>query len=211
MRSRHDKRRRSRISPIDRLIQTQAGSAIVAVVKSTVVKPTAVNRSFNSPSDSPSEAKPLRSHKSKPQKLVIQTSRSKKNATLTATSDDSLRSDVLSDETFDHPELPPKRKSWLKRIIHRLQYPVGWRPVMILILTWVLMLGVIWGAFKEIMSLGASPTKQTIAQIERKTLMELFGALCLGGVGLSLALTPALKRPPRHNPEPLQARLDSDE
>jgi hypothetical protein len=74
-------------------------------------------------------------------------------------------------------------------------------------LTWILMMGVIWGAFKEIMSLGASPAKQTIAQIERKSLLELLGALCLGGIGLSLALTPALKRPPRHNPEPEELRM----
>ncbi len=170
MRSRHDKRRRSRISPIDRLIQTQAGSAIVAVVKSKGPKPEEVL-----PSDRTTER--------------------------------------LSDRAAVEPESNPlpKRKNIFKRIIHRLQYPVGWRPVIILILTWILMMGVIWGAFKEIMSLGASPTKQSIAQIERKTLLEFLGALCLGGIGLSLALTPALKRAPRHNPEPLQASLDAEE
>ncbi len=198
MRSRQDKRRRSRISPIDRLIQTQAGSAIVAVVKSTVV---------SRPSDSASESKPLRSQKSKAKKLVIQTSSSQK----TAQPEEVLLSGLMSDRAVVEPELPPKRKNIFKRIIHRLQYPVGWRPVIILVLTWVLMMGIIWGAFKEIMSLGASPTKQTIAQIERKSLLEFLGALCLGGIGLSLALTPALKRPPRHNPEPLQARMDADE
>ncbi len=166
MRSRQDKRRRSRISPIDRLIQTQAGRTIVSVVKSKVA----------AKSDH-------------------------------AKSDQVLPAALTSDETPNAPE--PKRKSLLKRIINRLQYPMGWGPIVILVLTWVLMLGVIWGACKEIMSLGTSPTKQTIAQIEQKTLLELLGALCLGGAGLSLAITPTLKRPPRHNPEPMQTQLDS--
>ncbi len=174
MRSRHDKRRRSRISPIDRLIQTPAGSVLAAAVKTSAVK----TRRQKSPSDTQA-----------PQ-----------------------MSEVVAIEAPPETVPVPKRKNIFKRIIHRLQYPVGWRPVIILILTWILMMGVIWGAFKEIMSLGASPIKQTIAQIERKALLEFLGALCLGGIGLSLALTPVLKRPPRGgNTEPLQARLDSEE
>ena len=70
------------------------------------------------------------------------------------------------------------------------------------------MLGIIWGAFQEIMSLGASPVKQTVMQLERKSLIELFAALGLGGIGLSLALTPALKRPRRDNPDLLPATTD---
>jgi hypothetical protein len=175
MRSRHDKRRRSRISPIDRLIQTQAGSALAAAVKTSVVQKT-------------------RYQKLPPDIQAPQVS------------------EVVAIEVPPETLPVPKRKNIFKRIIHRLQHPVGWGPVIILILTWVLMMGVIWGAFKEIMSLGASPMKQTIAQIERKTLLEFLGALCLGGVGLSLALTPVLKRPPRGaNTEALQARLDSEE
>jgi len=70
------------------------------------------------------------------------------------------------------------------------------------------MIGIIWGAFQEIISLGESPVKQTITQLERKSLIELFSALCLGSIGLSLALTPILKRPRRDNPERLQANID---
>lgn len=137
MRSRHDKRRRSRISPIDRLLQASKGKLI-----------------------------------------KIQ------------------------------PLARPKRKNMVKRVIHRLQYPVGWWPMIILGVLWIIMLGIIWGAFQEIMSLGASPAKQTITQMERNSLIELFGALCLGGIGLSLSLTPALKRPKRDTPELLQANID---
>jgi hypothetical protein len=176
MRSRHDKRRRSRISPIDRLIQTQAGSAIMAAVKPSALQKTRrPKQQFDSIQPDSPELHP---------------------------------SEILA--VMDPELLPiPKRENIFKRIIHRLQYPVGWRPVIILVLTWALMLGIIWGAFREIMSLGASPIKQSIAQIERKALLEFLGALCLGGVGLSLALTPVLKRPPRGGTvEPLQ--VDSD-
>jgi hypothetical protein len=201
MRSRHDKRRRSRISPIDRLIQTSAGSALVAVVKSNSLSRPSQNLN-PSPEDliqasdrQPPVVKSLRRQKMLGDSQVAQPSL--------------VSSEVLLEEA--PPIVLPQRKNIFKRIIHRLQYPVGWRPVIVLILTWILMMGVIWGAFKEIMSLGASPAKQTIAQIERKSLLELLGALCLGGIGLSLALTPALKRPPRHNPEPLQASLENEE
>ena len=147
MRSRHDKRRRSRISPIARLLQSSKGSAILVTVPPTT-------------------------------------------------------------QTSVQPLSRPKRKNIVKRAIHRLQYPVGWWPLIILGVLWIIMLGIIWGAFQEITSLGTSPAKQTITQLERKSLIELFGALCLGGIGLSLSLTPALKRPRRDNPELLQANID---
>lgn len=180
MRSRHDRRRRSRVSPIDRLIQTPAGIALAAAVKTSAA-----------PKSRPPKPRPATPDFQVPEAAAIE---------------------AVADEAPPEVLPVPKRKNIFKRIIHRLQHPVGWGPVIILVLTWVLMMGVIWGAFKEIMSLGASPMKQTIAQLERKTLIELLGALCLGGVGLSLALTPVLKRPPRGgNPEALQARLDAEE
>ncbi|MCY7408508.1 MAG: hypothetical protein LH631_14350 [Alkalinema sp. CAN_BIN05] len=147
MRSRYDKRRRSRISPIDRLLQSSKGIAILAADRPTTQTPV-------------------------------------------------------------QPSSKPKRKNIVKRAVYRLQHPVGWWPLIVLGIIWILMLGIIWGAFQEIISLGASPAKQTIMQLERKSLIELFGALCLGGIGLSLALTPALKRPRRDNPELLQANID---
>ena len=147
MRSRHDKRRRSRISPVDRLLQSSKGIAILAAVQPTTQPPV-------------------------------------------------------------QPSSEPKPANRVERTVYRLQHPVGWWPLIVLGIIWILMLGIIWGAFQEIMSLGASPAKQTVMQLERKSLIELFGALCLGGIGLSLALTPALKRPRRDNPELLQANTD---
>ena len=174
MRSRHDKRRRSRISPIDRLFQSSKGSAIFAAVRPTTERPVA-----QLPALKPS-AHSLHG------KVSI----------------------VSSESTPILPPSKPKRKNIVKRAIHRLQHPVGWWPLIVLGILWILMLGIIWGAFQEIMSLGVSPTKQTIMQLERKSLIELFGAICLGSIGLSLTLTPALKRPRRNNPEPLQAHID---
>lgn len=170
MRSRHDKRRRSRISPIDRLFQASKGSAILAAVRPNTRKTTA-----------------------QPPVLI------------------SDQAKVLIDSSeLPQIQLPskPKRKNIVKRAIHRLQHPVGWWPVIILGILWILMLGIIWAACQEIMSLGISPTKQTIMQLERKSIIELFGAICLGSIGLSLALSPALKRPRRDNPELLQANID---
>lgn len=140
MRSRHDKRRRSRISPVDRLLQSSKGRTILAAVRPTT-------------------------------------------------------------QTSVQPSSEPKPANRVKRTVYRLQHPVGWWPLIVLGIIWILMLGIIWGAFQEIMSLGTSPVKQTVMQLERKSLIELFAALGLGGIGLSLALTPALKRPRRDNPE----------
>ncbi len=174
MRSRHDKRRRSRISPIDRLFHASKGSAILAAVRP--------NTRSNTPRTT---AQP---------------------PTLTS---DQVKG-LINSPALAQTQLPskPKRKNIVKRAIHRLQHPVGWWPVIVLGILWLVMLGIIWGAFQEIMSLGISPTKQTIVQLERKSLIELFGAICLGSIGLSLTLTPALKRPRRDNPELLQATID---
>jgi len=173
MRSRYDKRRRSRISPIDRLLQSSKGSDILAAVQptreSTRPQPPALKHSACSIVGVPIASPEL---------------------------------------TETQPPSRPKRKNSVNRAIHRLQYPVGWWPLIILGVLWIIMLGIIWGAFQEIMSLGASPAKQTITQLERKSLIELFGALCLGGIGLSLSLTPLLKRPRRDNPKLLQANID---
>ncbi len=147
MRSRYDKRRRSRISQVDRLLQSSKGNAILAAVRPTTQ--TSVPRSSE-----------------------------------------------------------PKRANRVERTVYRLQHPVGWWPLIVLGIIWIFMLGIIWGAFQEIMSLGASPVKQTVMQLERKSLIELFAALGLGGIGLSLALTPVLKRPRRDNPELIQANPD---
>jgi hypothetical protein len=57
---------------------------------------------------------------------------------------------------------------------------------------------IIWGAFQEIMSLGApNQAQKSIIQVEQRALLELLGALVIGGVGLSLVMTPALKRQPK--------------
>ena len=147
MRSRHDKRQRSRISPVDRLLQSSKGRTILAAVRPTT-------------------------------------------------------------QTSVQPSSELKRANMVERTVYRLQHPVGWWPLIVLGIIWIFMLGIIWGAFQEIMSLGASPVKQTVMQLERKSLIELFAALCLGGIGLSLALTPALKRPRRDNPELRPANTD---
>ncbi len=147
MRSRHDKRRRSRISPVDRLLQSSKGRTILAAVRPTT-------------------------------------------------------------QTSVQPSSEPKPANRVERTVYRLQHPVGWWPLIVLGIIWIFMLGIIWGAFQEIMSLGASPVKQTVMQLERKSLIELFGALCLGGIGLSLALTPSFKRPRRDNPELIQVNTD---
>lgn len=161
MRSRHDKRRRSRISLIDRLFQNSKGIAILAAVRpttaSTIAQPPALKHSVHSIHGKVSIASP--------------------------------------ESTQIQPPSEPK-------------YPGSWWPLIVLGVLWILMVGIIWGAFQEIISLGESPVKQTITQLERKSLIELFSALCLGGVGLSLALTPVLKRPSRDNSERLQANID---
>ena len=177
MRSRHDKRRRSRISPIDRLFQSSKGSAILAAVRPSTrnARPDTTRTTAQPPTLMSSHGKGL-----------------------------------IDSPAVPQTQLPskPKRQNILKRAIYRLQHPVGWWPVIVLGILWLLMLGIIWVAFQEIMSLGVSPTKQTIMQLERKSLIELFGAICLGSIGLSLALSPALKRPRRDNPELLQANID---
>jgi hypothetical protein len=161
MRSRHDKRRRSRISPIDRLFQSSKGIAILAAVRPTSATTVAHTPALKNSSDSIHRNVPIAS----PGSTQIQP--------------------------------PPEPK-----------YPGSWWPLIVLGVLWMLTIGIIWGAFQEIISLGESPVKQTITQIERKSLIELFSALCLGGIGLSLALTPVLKRPRRDNPERLQANID---
>lgn len=174
MRSRHDKRRRSRISPIDRLFQSSKGIAILAAVRSTsastVAHPPALKHSAHSING----------------KVLI----------------------ASPESTQIQPPSEPKPKNIGKFGVQRLRHSVGWWPLIVLGSLWILMLSIIWVAFQEIISLGVSPVKQTISQIERKSLIELFSALCLGGVGLSLALTPVLKRPRRDNPELLQATID---
>jgi hypothetical protein len=174
MRSRHDKRRRSRISIIDRLFPSVKGIATLVAVRSTsatpVVHPPALKHSSDSVYGEVSIASP--------------------------------------ESTQVQPPSTSKRKNIAKSGIDRLQHPVGWWPLIVLAVLWIFMLGIIWVAFQEIMSLGVSPVKQTISQIERKSLIELFSALCLGGIGLSLALTPVLKRPRRDNPERLQSNID---
>lgn len=161
MRSRHDKRRRSRISLIDRLFQSSKGIAILAAVRpistSTVAQPPTLKHSSHRIYGKVSIASP--------------------------------------ESTQIQPLSEPK-------------YPGSWWPLIILVVLWMLTIGIIWGAFQEIISLGASPVKQTITQLERKSLIELFSALCLGGIGLSLALTPVLKRSRRDNPERLQANIN---
>lgn len=174
MRSRHDKRRRSQISPIDRLFQSSKGIAILAAVRSTsattVAHPPALKHSAHGIHGKVSIASP--------------------------------------ESTQIQSPSEPKPKNTVKFGVQRSQHPVGWWPWILLGVLWILMLSIIWVAFQEIISLGVSPVKQTITQIERKSLIELFSALCLGGIGLSLALTPILKRPRRNNPELLQATID---
>lgn len=88
-----------------------------------------------------------------------------------------------------------KKRFFWHAMLHRLREPVGFRAIFLLLLTWVILLAIIWGAVKELMSLGApSKPKQSIIQIEQKALIELLGALVIGGVGVSLVITPALKR-----------------
>ncbi len=102
-----------------------------------------------------------------------------------------------------------KKRFFWHSIIDRLRRPVGFRAILLLFLTWVIMLAIIWGAFKEIMSLGApSKPKQSIIQTEQKALIELLGALVMGGVGVSLIMTPALKRSSHLREEaPIAAQL----
>ena len=174
MRSRHDKRRRSRISTIDRLFKSSKGSAILAAVRptsaSTVAQPPALKHS---------------SHNIHGEVSI-----------------------VSPESTQIQPLSTSKRKNIAKSGIDRFQHPVGWWPLIVLAVLWIFTIGIIWVAFQEIISLGVSPVKQTINQLERKSLIELFSALCVGGIGLSLALTPILKRPRRDHPERLQANID---
>ena len=95
----------------------------------------------------------------------------------------------------ESPVRSAKKRFFWHSILDRLRRPVGFRAIFLLLLTWVIMLAIIWGAFQEIMSLGApNKPKQSIIQTEQKALIELLGALVVGGVGLSLVMTPALKR-----------------
>ena len=107
-----------------------------------------------------------------------------------------------------------KKRFFWHSMLDRMRQPVGVRAVLLLLLTWVIMLAIIWGAFKEIMSLGApSRAKQSIIQTEQKALIELLGALVVGGVGLSLVMTPGLKRshsPPNDNPTIAQLKSSKD-
>jgi hypothetical protein len=99
---------------------------------------------------------------------------------------------------------PPaiKRSFEGNRVTDRLQKPVGIGPLFLLFLTWIVMLVIIWGAFQEIMSLGApNQPQKSVLQVEQRAFLELLGALVIGGVGLSLVLTPALKRQPKPGSE----------
>jgi small-conductance mechanosensitive channel len=90
---------------------------------------------------------------------------------------------------------PSKKRLFGHGMLDRLQQPVGIRPIFLLFITWLLMLVIIWGAYQEIMSLGApNQAKKSVIQVEQRALLELLGALVIGGVGLSLVMTPALKR-----------------
>ena len=102
-----------------------------------------------------------------------------------------------------------KKRFFWHAMLDRLRRPVGFRAIFLLLLTWVILLAIIWGAFKEIISLGApSKPKQSIIQTEQKALIELLGALVIGGVGLSLVMTPALKRSSHPREElPIAAQL----
>ncbi len=133
---------------------------------------------------------------------VIAKRRSKPNRTPAKTSPETL---PLDDMLLDSREpAPPRSKKRLfgHGILDRLQQPVGIRPIFLLVITWLLMLVIIWGAFQEIMSLGApNQAKKSVIQVEQRALLELLGALVIGGVGLSLVMTPALKQQPKPGSE----------
>lgn len=106
-----------------------------------------------------------------------------------------LTSESLVEPIAESAVRSSKKRFFWHIIMDRLRRPVGFRAIFLLLLTWVIMLAIIWGAFKEIISLGApSKPKQSIIQTEQKALIELLGALVMGGAGLSLVMTPALKR-----------------
>lgn len=99
-----------------------------------------------------------------------------------------------------------KKRFFWHGMLDRLQQPVGIRPVFLLFLTWLLMLVIIWGACQEIISLGApNQPKQSVIQVEQKALLELLGALVIGGFGLSLVMTPTLKHQTKSEPHPPMA------
>jgi small-conductance mechanosensitive channel len=105
-----------------------------------------------------------------------------------------------------HPTPRSKKRFFWHGMFDRLQQPVGIRPVFLLFLTWLLMLVIIWGACQEIISLGApNQPKQSVIQVEQKALLELLGALVIGGVGLSLVMTPTLKHQTKAEPHPPMA------
>ena len=101
------------------------------------------------------------------------------------------------------PHLMSRSKRWFlgQAAIDGLLKPIGIRHLGIALLIWLLTLAIIWGAIQELMSLGApnNPT-QSVIQIEQNTILELLGVMVMGGIGLSLALTPVLKRPSKSSP-----------
>ncbi len=115
--------------------------------------------------------------------------------------------DLTPDPSIGPPTPRSKKRFFWHAMIDRLQQPVGIRPVFLLILTWLLMLVIIWGACQEIISLGApNQPKQSVIQIEQKAVLELLAALVIGGVGLSLILTPTLKHQAKSDTHPPIAR-----
>ncbi|MBD2330105.1 hypothetical protein [Alkalinema sp. FACHB-956] len=91
---------------------------------------------------------------------------------------------------------------WLRR----LQRPAGIRIFLLLLLAWLMTLLLIWGATREILSLGHEilPSRnlpQTMAQRDHQNFLHLIGAIGLGCVGLSFLITPSL----RHSPTALRS------
>ncbi|MGI0490570.1 hypothetical protein ACN4EG_02060 [Alkalinema pantanalense CENA528] len=83
--------------------------------------------------------------------------------------------------------------------IRRLQRPAGIRIFLLLLLAWLMTLVLIWGATREILSLGneilpPQEMAQTIAQREHQSFLQLIGAIGLGCVGLSCLITPSLRQ-----------------
>jgi hypothetical protein len=123
---------------------------------------------------------------------VFAKGRSKLNRTPETTSERPLDGNLL--DSGEPAPTPSKKRLFGHGILDRLQQPVGIRPIFLLFITWLLMLVIIWGAYQEIMSLGApNQAKKSVIQVEQRALLELLGALVIGGVGLSLVMTPALK------------------
>ncbi|OUC14690.1 MAG: hypothetical protein B0A82_10165 [Alkalinema sp. CACIAM 70d] len=83
--------------------------------------------------------------------------------------------------------------------IRRLQRPAGIRIFLLLLLAWLMTLVLIWGATREILSLGNEilPPRdrtQAISQREHQSFLQLIGAIGLGCVGLSFLITPSLRQ-----------------